>query len=161
MAKKFKKKICETCKKPFTPKSGGQKYCKRKNCKAPGKKRMGRPKKEIDKDVFEGLCGIQCTMDDICNVFDITRKTLERWCKDTYKDTFYTVFKQKRAGGVVSLRKTGFKLAETSAAVWIFHSKNLMGWKDQPDPVGEKPEDTAKSIRDAIADMKKATNDTD
>ena len=36
----------------------------------------GRPPKEIDKEQFEKLCEIQCTRDEICEVLDVTDKTL-------------------------------------------------------------------------------------
>ena len=49
---------------------------------------MARPRKEIDKKTFEGLCGIQCTQEEICDVFDITDKTLNTWCKRTYGKVF-------------------------------------------------------------------------
>jgi len=107
---------------------------------------MGRPKKEIDKKVFEGLCGIQCTSEDICKALDITKPTLERWCKETYGQTFFTVFKEKRVGGIISLRRSGFKLAQTNAAVWIFHAKNFLGMKDQPTNDDDIPTATPISV---------------
>lgn len=30
----------------------------------------GRPQKEIDKKIFENLCGLQCTLEEIAGVFD-------------------------------------------------------------------------------------------
>jgi len=96
--------------------------------------KMGRPKKEIDKDQFEGLCAIQCTLEEMCAFFHVTKPTLERWCKKAYDgNTFFTVFKEKRVAGKISLRRAGFKLAQTNAAVWIFHAKNDLGMKDIPD----------------------------
>ncbi len=60
---------------------------------------MGRPKKEIDQKQFEQLCQIQCTEVEICGWFEVTDKTLTRWCKETYGLTFSEVFAQKRAAG--------------------------------------------------------------
>jgi len=114
-----------------------KKNIRKKKPKTKAPKKMGRPKKDFDKKVFEGLCSIQCTMLDICRVFDVTKPTLERWCKDIYGQTFFTVFKEKRVGGIISLRQTGFKLAKTNAAVWIFHAKNFLGMKDQPIDEGD------------------------
>lgn len=36
---------------------------------------MARPLKEIDKKQFENLCGLQCTLEEICGFFDVTDKT--------------------------------------------------------------------------------------
>ena len=96
------------------------------------KAKMGRPKKEIDQKVFEGLCDIQCTRNEVCQFFDITNKTLDRWCKATYNMTFSSIFKIKRGTGLISLRRTGFKLAKTNGSVYIFMAKNYLGLKDQP-----------------------------
>ena len=36
---------------------------------------MARPHKEIDQKSFENLCGLQCTLEEICGFFDVTDKT--------------------------------------------------------------------------------------
>lgn len=56
---------------------------------------MARPKKEIDQKQFENLCGLQCTLEEICGWFGVTDKTLDSWCKRTYHASFSEVFKQK------------------------------------------------------------------
>ncbi len=60
---------------------------------------MARPRKEIDQKQFENLCGLQCTLEEICGWFDVTDKTLDSWCKRTYHASFSEVFKQKRGAG--------------------------------------------------------------
>lgn len=30
---------------------------------------MARPRKEIDQNQFENLCGLQCTLEEICSFF--------------------------------------------------------------------------------------------
>ena len=81
---------------------------------------MARPKKEIDQDQFEKLCGLQCTEAEIMGWFDITDKTLTRWCKDTYGESFSEVYAKKREKGKISLRRAQFRLAEKSASMAIF-----------------------------------------
>lgn len=95
--------------------------------------RTGRPKKEIDKKVFESLCAIQCTEAEICSVLGCSEDTLNRWCKKTYKMTFADTFKNKSQNGKASLRRTQFKLAEKSAAMAIFLGKQYLGQKDEPE----------------------------
>ena len=92
--------------------------------------RTGRPKKMIDQEQFEKLCALQCTLDEVCGFFDVTDVTLNTWCKQTYGATFSEVFKQKRVGGQISLRRSQFKLARTSAAVSIWLGKQYLGQRD-------------------------------
>ena len=94
------------------------------------KKKMGRPHKELDKEQFEKLCGLQCTLEEIAGFFNCDVNTVEKWCKQTYSLNFSEVFKQKRSTGQISLRRMQFKLAEKSAAMAIFLGKNYLGQKD-------------------------------
>lgn len=92
---------------------------------------MARPKKEIDQKYFEKLCALQCTKDEICGWFEITDKTLENWCRRTYKQGFSDVFKQKRGAGKISLRRAQFQLAQKNANMAIWLGKQYLDQKDQ------------------------------
>lgn len=94
---------------------------------------MARPRKEIDQKQFENLCGLQCTLDEICGWFDVTDKTLDGWCKRTYGSSFSDVFREKRGAGKISLRRAQFRLAEKNAAMAIFLGKQYLGQKDVVD----------------------------
>lgn len=91
---------------------------------------MARPRKEIDKEQFEKLCGLQCTEEEILGWFDITDKTLCTWCKREYGAGFSEVYKKKREKGKISLRRAQFKLAEKSAAMAIWLGKQYLDQKD-------------------------------
>ena len=91
----------------------------------------GRPKKVINKDQFETLCYIQCTQEEICAVLDVCCDTLDNWCNENYGATFSKVYKDKRLGGKMSLRRKQWKLADTSATMAIFLGKNLLGQSDR------------------------------
>lgn len=91
---------------------------------------MARPKKEISQSQFESLCGLQCTKQEICDFFGLTDKTLESWCKRTYKAGFSEIFRQKRGNGKVSLRRKQWQLAEKSASMAIFLGKQYLGQRD-------------------------------
>lgn len=101
---------------------------------------MGRPKKEIDQKQFESLCGLQCTLEEICGWFGITDKTLDAWCRRTYHANFSEVFKQKRGAGKISLRRSQWRLAEKNANMAIWLGKQYLG---QEDGTGEKSGDPA------------------
>ena len=94
------------------------------------KNKGGRPKKEIDQRMFENLCSILCTKDEICNFFELDEKTLTRWCKDTYGEGFSDKYKSKSSKGRISLRRSQFKIAENNATMAIFLGKQYLNQKD-------------------------------
>ena len=91
---------------------------------------MGRPPIEIDQEEFEKLCGLQCTKLEICGWFRTTDKTLENWCKRTYKRGFSEIYEEKRGLGKISLRRAQWRLAEKNATMAIFLGKNYLGQRD-------------------------------
>lgn len=88
---------------------------------------MARPKKEINEESFEKLCALQCTKREVCFFFDVTEKTLMRWCRETYGESFSRIFQKKRVAGLISLRRAQFVLAMKSPAMAIFLGKNYLG----------------------------------
>ena len=88
---------------------------------------------QLDKRLFENLCGLQCTEIEIATCLNCSVDTLERWCKREYKRKFAEVFKEKRTRGFVSLRRMQWKLAEKNAAMLIFLGKNYLGQSDKQD----------------------------
>lgn len=96
---------------------------------------MARPRADIDKDQFEGLCKLQCTKEEICDFFGITDKTLDAFCRREYHESFSVVFRQKRQRGKVSLRRRQWKLAEKNANMAIWLGKQYLGQRDEPEQV--------------------------
>ena len=94
---------------------------------------MARPKKKISQKQFESLCAIQCTKEEICDVLDVTEKTLNNWCKETYGVGFSLVFSQKRALGKASLRRNQWKLAEKgNSTMLIWLGKQILKQSESP-----------------------------
>lgn len=91
---------------------------------------MGRPRKEIDIKQFENLCKLQCTETEICEWFEVCEDTLNKWCKETYGQTFSEIYAQKRGQGRISLRRTQWKHAENSASMAMFLGKQYLGQSD-------------------------------
>lgn len=118
----------------------------------------GRPKKEIDKKIFENLCGLQCTLEEIAGVFDCSVDTIERWCKREYRETFAEVYKKHSAKGKTSLRRIQFKLAEKSAAMAIFLGRNYLGQKNNDI---ETDEQTLQAVGEALVKIKRAAEQAD
>lgn len=90
----------------------------------------GRPRKNIDKQEFEKLCALQCTLSEVCSWFDVDDVTLNKWCKETYGTTFSEVFKVKRGIGQVSLRRHQFQLAEKNPTMAIWLGKQYLNQRD-------------------------------
>lgn len=116
-------------------------------------KKMGRPRIEIDEKLFQNLCGMMCTLDEIAGVFECSPDTIERWCKRTYDLTFADTFKRYSANGKMSLRRYQFELAKRSAAMAIFLGKNYLGQTDHVEIVDNSPIERL----DAILGSLKAT----
>lgn len=94
---------------------------------------MARPKKKISQKQFESLCAIQCTKEEICDVLDVTEKTLNNWCKETYGEGFSLVFSKKRALGKASLRRNQWKLAEKgNSTMQIWLGKQILKQSESP-----------------------------
>lgn len=93
----------------------------------------GRPRKEIDQEQFEKLCGLQCTEEEICAWFDISDKTLAGWCNRTYGEKFSVVFREKREKGKISLRRYQWELAKKNATMAIWLGKQFLGQRDNVD----------------------------
>lgn len=94
---------------------------------------MPRPKVEINKNIFENLCGLQCTEREIAAAFDTSEDTVARWCKRTYGKSFAEVFSQKRCKGFISLRRTQWRHAEKSPSMAMFLGKQYLGQRDNVD----------------------------
>lgn len=108
----------------------------------------------IDKKQFENLCGLQCTLFEICDFFDVEDDTLNSWCKKTYGTTFSEVFKKKRGKGQISLRRMQWKLAEKNATMAIFLGKQYLGQKDKI----EYTDDGMKTINENINNIANLLN---
>ena len=96
--------------------------------------RTGRPKLLINRDLFEDLCRIQCTMPEITGVLRVSEETLRRWVKRTYGNfTFETIRAQKAEGGKASLRRAQINLALDSEnpTMLIWLGKQYLGQRDK------------------------------
>ena len=102
------------------------------------KRKAGRPRKEIDFKIFENLCFLQCTKSEICSALGVDNNTLDRRLKEHYKDDFSNIYKKYSENGKISLRRILHEHAKKNPATAIFLSKNLLGYRDQPEATAEK-----------------------
>lgn len=85
---------------------------------------------KINQGTFESLCAIQCTKEEISAVLQVSEDTLERWCKNTYGQSFAVIFTEKRQNGKASLRRSQWKLAEKNPTMSIWLGKQYLGQRD-------------------------------
>ena len=95
------------------------------------KRKVGRPKIQIDYETVEKLAHIQCTKTEIANFLGCSVDTLDR------DANFEVYYKKGLDGGKMSLRRMQFKLAEKNSAMAIFLGKQYLGQKDNPDENGK------------------------
>ncbi len=117
---------------------------------------MARPRKEIDKDQFMKLCGIQCTLEEIASWFKCSEDTIERWCKRELKMSFADSFKTFSADGKISLRRTQFKMAEHNVSMAIWLGKQYLGQSDHQDVIVSTHDDDSVREMEKYFEAKKA-----
>lgn len=119
MAEKKKKEI-----KKKTTKTDA-KTPKHQNAKTPEKKKMGRPKTQIDYDLVLKLSSMMCTEEEIATVFNCSTKTLQR------DEEFCRTFKKGQENGKMSLRRIQWKHAEKNASMAMFLGKVYLNQKER------------------------------
>lgn len=101
----------------------------------PEKNKGGRPPgpvKEYDQKVFEGLCNIHCTVDEIESVLKSDQRTISKWCERVYGKSFQDVYQDFKRGGKASLRRKQMNLATKNASMAIWLGKQLLGQREIP-----------------------------
>lgn len=94
--------------------------------------KMGRPRKDFNKELFEELCSIQCTEKEIAAVLKMDIDTMNKRVKEIYGHTFSDVFAEKREGGKSSVRRRQYQKAldgDTTMLIWL--GKNMLDQKDK------------------------------
>lgn len=92
---------------------------------------MARPVKEINKEQFESLCNLQCTIEEIAGFFKCNKDTINAWCKRTYDEGFSETYKKHSQNGKISLRRYQLRLAEKNASMAIWLGKQWLGQTDK------------------------------
>lgn len=95
------------------------------------KDKGGRPPKEVNFKIFEGLCKIMCTEEEICSIVGVCADTLNVKLKEHYGEGFSEIYKKFSAFGKASLRRVQFRLARTKPGMAIWLGKQYLGQKDR------------------------------
>jgi len=100
----------------------------------------GRPRAEIDWELFKRLCHIQCTKEEIAHAMGISKETLLRACKREKHENFDTLFEKESVGGKISLRRYQFETAKKgNAALLIWLGKQWLGQTDKQEVAIPQP----------------------
>lgn len=90
---------------------------------------MGRPKKQIDPEVLKKLCAIHCSWDEISDIMQVDRRTLER--------RFAQAIQEGRSQGKMSLRRKRYEVAMNgNVPMLIWLSKQILGETDKMEHQG-------------------------
>ncbi len=111
---------------------------------------MGRRPIEVDFTALEGMCRIMCTLSEVAGVLNVSADTIERRCKEHYEETFAEVYKKHSAQGLMSLRRSQLRMAETNATMAIWCGKQYL---NQRDSVTFRVEDIDAEIERRLAGM--------
>lgn len=91
----------------------------------------GRPPKTFDWEKIKQAAYVQCTINEISNIFDTTPETLDAACQRDLGESFSVFYKKSAEGGKSSLRREMYKKAMAgSVPMMIWLSKNYMGMKE-------------------------------
>ena len=114
------------------------------------KKKVGRPKFQIDYVAVEKLGHIHCTKQEIASFLGCSVDTLDR------DDNFEVYYKKGLDGGKMSLRRIQFKLAEKNSAMAIFLGKQYLG---QRDVIEQTNNDNIENIKEIMVKIKKVAEE--
>jgi len=102
------------------------------------KNKGGRPRFELSDKDFEKLVAmirIQCTQEEICNIYGVTHKTLNKALKERGEEGFSQLYKKHQDEGRASLRRSQWKAAteklNPTMLVWL--GKQMLGQRDKHD----------------------------
>jgi hypothetical protein len=97
----------------------------------PTGKPNGRPPKILEWEKIKQAAYVQCTIQEIANIFETTFETLEAACQRDHGESFSSFYKRSCEGGKSSLRREMYKKAMTgNVPMMIWLSKNYMGMKE-------------------------------
>jgi hypothetical protein len=108
-----------------------------KGKRGPKKGEGGRKKKEVNWNIVDNLCKIQCTEIEIASALDVSIQLLNERIKEVYGKTFIEYWQEKAAGGKKSLRRKQFQLAlegDKTMLVWL--GKQYLGQTDKHELAG-------------------------
>ena len=110
--------------------------------------------KDLDKNIFEELCHIQCTQKEIASVFRVHPDTVRDWVARAYGEDFSTIYEKFSDDGKASLRRIQFKHAEKSVPMAIWLGKQWLNQRDRISTAIESDEESKELMQAFIQEIK-------
>ena len=79
----------------------------------------------FDRKQFESLCGMQCSVEDLCGWFRCKVTELDAWCGSEYGEAFEDVYNRLAVAGRVALRREQMMTAKKNASMGAYLDKKL------------------------------------
>lgn len=95
------------------------------------------PIKKVDWKLFEQLCSILCTQEEIASMLHLEPDTLRKKVKEYYKLDYSAVYKIFSSKGKCSLRRYQFMQSKTKPNMAIWLGKQWLDQKDEPRELAE------------------------
>lgn len=73
--------------------------------------------RELDRRQFESLCGMQCSVEELCGWFGCDEAALNTWCVDTYGEDFRSAFDRLAMMGRIALRRDQVAAAKKNVSM--------------------------------------------
>lgn len=73
--------------------------------------------REFDQKQFESLCGMQCSVEELCGWFGCDETVLNTWCMDTYGEDFRSAFDRLAMMGRIVLRRDQVAAAKKNVSM--------------------------------------------
>lgn len=73
--------------------------------------------RELDRKQFEGLCGMQCSVEEVRGWFGCDETALNAWCMDTYGEDFRSAFNRLTMLGRIVLRRDQVAAAKKNVSM--------------------------------------------
>ena len=73
--------------------------------------------RELDRKQFESLCGMQCSVEELCGWFGCDEAALNAWCMDTYGEDFRSAFDRLAMMGRIVLRREQVAAAKKNVSM--------------------------------------------
>ncbi len=93
--------------------------------------------RELERKAFESLCGMQCSVEELCGWFGCDESALDTWCCQAYGESFRQTFDRLTMAGRIALRRDQVLAAKKNVSM----SRYLEGRLSKADKPVEKPKD--------------------
>ena len=80
--------------------------------------------------LFEDLCGIMCTVEEICSILRIERQNLDARVHEKFNCSLPNLHKVLSDNGKISVRRSQMELCKTNATMAIWLGKMYLGQRD-------------------------------